>query len=234
MIEVIPAIIPGNFKDLDEKIGLVVGKAPLVHIDVTDSTMTSMSSWPYKRADQEFEAMQREERGMPFWEDVAFEAHLMIEKPEEKLHEWITAGAQRIIVHVEAFEDPELLHNFIKDFRAGLSATPFLALELGLAMNFNTPIEKVLPFVLDVDFVQLMSIRAIGYQGNTFEDKTFDRIKELKAAFPETIIAVDGGVNLENASALLEAGVERLIVGSAIYGAEDPEEALEEFLNLKD
>jgi ribulose-phosphate 3-epimerase len=231
MTEIIPAIIPENFEDLEEKLGLVVGRVPLVHVDVENGTLTPRSSWPYAGEMTSFLRITEEAEGFPFWEDVSFEAHLMVKHPEEIIEDWIKAGAERLIVHLEAFESDEEVSHFLSLIKNRFTEESlYLGIEAGLAVNINTPIESLFPHVLEADFIHMMSIKKIGSQGESFDRTIFERIEALKEHFPDTIISVDGGVNLEVAEELKDAGVARIIVGSAIFGSEDPEDALYDFL----
>lgn len=233
MSEIIPAILPKDFNDLEEKLGVVAGQVNMVHVDVTDGTLTKDSSWPYVGEQTEFLKIVDEVEGFPFWEDVSFEAHLMVRNPEDMFEDWIRAGAERIIVQFEVFKDSEELSETLNNFKKKFgSATTFVGVEIGLSVDMNIPLEEIYPHVLEVDFIHFMSIDSIGKQGNEFDSKIFDRIKEFKLKFPETIVSVDGGVNLDNVEELIQAGVNRLIIGSAIFGTENPEEALEEFLEI--
>ena len=77
-----------------------------------------------------------------------------------------------------------------------------------------------------------MGIARIGYQGEQFDERVIDRIKEFKKAYPYSIVSVDGGVNKESAPLLKEAGVDRLVIGSAIFNSGSPEENLQSFEKL--
>ena len=233
MVEIIPAILPEDFSDLEEKLSLVSGRVPMVHVDITNSTLTSKSNWPYSGDQTDFLKIVNEVEGFPFWEETSFEAHLMVNNPKEIIEDWILAGAERLVIHVESFESDSELSRTLDILKNRFDKdTTYLGIEVGLAVNMNTSLEKVYPHVLEADFIHLMSIDEIGEQGEKFDKKIFERIKELKEKFPETIIAVDGGINLENAPELIEAGVNRLIIGSAIFDTENPEESLEEFLEV--
>ncbi|MFZ2049226.1 MAG: hypothetical protein WAV25_02950 [Minisyncoccia bacterium] len=233
MSEIIPAILPKNFDDLEEKLGLMAGKVAMVHIDITNGTMTNNSNWPYSGDIREFLKITEEIEGFPFWEDVSFEAHLMVSKPEDIVEDWIKAGAERITIHLESYDNSDELSRFLallkNRFKEGAA---FLGVEVGLAINMSTPLEKLFPHVLEADYIHIMSIDEIGKQGHKFDSKVLDRIKLLKENFPDTIISLDGGVTLENVEYIKDAGVDRIIVGSAIFGANDPEEALLDFLDV--
>lgn len=145
-----------------------------------------------------------------------FEVHLMVSDPDKIVDGWAKAGAKRIIVHK--------LTDKIKSLRPKV--------KIGLAVELEQPLEEIFPLVPEADYVHLMSIEEIGAQGHEFEPKIFDKIKELSDRFPELVISVDGGVNLDNADDLLAMGVDRLVVGSAIFNAKDPLEAYINFLKV--
>ncbi len=233
MSEIIPAILAEDFEDLEEKLGFVAGKVAMVHVDVMNSSMTPGKSWPYEGEDEKFLRMTEEMEGFPYWEDMSFEAHLMVNNPEEIVEDWIKVGAERIIVHFESFEDKDALSRFLSRMKNQFSeASSYLGIEVGLAVSLHTPIEDVAPHVLEADFIQLMSIEKLGRQGGKFRTEVFRKVQDLKDRFPEVIISVDGGVNLEAAEELQRVGVNRLVVGSAIFGVEDTDEALYDFLEL--
>ena len=234
MIEIIPAILPEDFSDLEEKLSIIVGQVPMVHIDVSNGTLTRESNWPYNGESTDFLKIVHEVEGFPFWEEISFEAHLMVKNPAEIIEDWILAGAERIVIHIESFEDDSELSRVLAVLKNRFDKnSSHLGIEVGLAVNTDTSIEKIFEHILEADFIHLMSIDEIGAQGRKFDDRIFDRIKEIKEKFPETILAVDGGINLENAEQLVEAGANRLVIGSAIFGSENPEQALEDFLEIK-
>jgi ribulose-phosphate 3-epimerase len=233
MIEIIPAILPEDFSDLEEKLSIISGKVPLVHIDVTNGTLTKQSNWPYSDDASEFLKIVNEVEGFPFWEEVSFEVHLMVKDPTEIIEDWILAGAERIILHIESFDDESELSRVLSVMKNRFDKnSSHLSIEVGLAVNASTPLNKVYPHVLEADFIHLMSIDEIGAQGEPFNEKIFGRIKDLREKFSETIIAVDGGVDIENIEELVDAGANRLVIGSAIFGTENPEQALEDFLEM--
>ncbi|KND49091.1 MAG: ribulose-phosphate 3-epimerase [Parcubacteria bacterium C7867-005] len=233
MSEIIPAVIPKDFLDLEEKLGLVAGRLPMVHIDVTDGSFTPGSSWPYNDDIRSFLRIVEETEGFPYWEDVSFEVHFMVRGAGDLLDDWIKAGAERIILHLEVFDNPEELSRLLNDLRNRFSlSSSHLGVEVGIAVCLDTDLERLWPHVLEADFIQLMSISEIGKQGSKFDERVLDRVSSLKAKFKDTIISVDGGVNMDNVKQLIERGVDRLVIGSAIFGASDPEEAIEDFIEV--
>jgi ribulose-phosphate 3-epimerase len=134
-----------------------------------------------------------------FWVDIDidFEAHLMVKEPDQIIGKWVERGAKRIIVH-----------------SLGGGTAKLGGVEIGLGVEIDIPLEEIFPVVPQVNFVHLMSIDALGTQGDNFEPRIFDRIKEVKEKFPQLPISVDGGIGLENFQKLIEVGVDRLIIGS--------------------
>lgn len=231
MKEIIPAIIPEDFYDLQGKMSLVAGLAPLVQIDVLDGKFTPEASWPYNvEEDKNFLDIVRGEKGFPYWEKIDFEVDLMVEDPFTFWEDWFNAGAKRIIFHIESKTNWETIiaefkkHSVEKDL-------PFYT-ELGFAINIDTPLEKLLPVIAHADFIQCMGIARIGFQGEPFDERVIEKIKEIKKHYPEMIVSVDGGVSLENAQALIEAGATRLVSGSAIFEDSDISSIIGEFRNL--
>lgn len=221
--EIIPAILPRDFTELEEKIGLVKDAVKTVQIDVCDGQFTPQASWPYRKHDDSFEKIIHEDDGLPGWEKLNFEIDLMANKPEERVEEWVTAGATRIILHVESKGDVEQAIKMLKD-----------RVEIGLALNIDTPISEIGNPRLgiaegSVQFIQLMGIDHIGFQGQEFDVKVVDKIKAVKKMCPQFPVSIDGGVSLANARQLIDAGADRLIVGSAIFDSDNFLEAIKEF-----
>src|SRR5574337_1281408 len=102
MVEIIPAVIPEKFSDIEHEVQKVKDLVKLVQIDIDDGRFVEAKSWPYVGDTGEFEKLIKEEIGLPFWEDVDYEFHLMIENPEQSLENWIRLGASGIIVQVES------------------------------------------------------------------------------------------------------------------------------------
>jgi len=230
MSEIIPAILPKNYEDLKDKISLVRGWAPIVQIDICDGVFVPSRTWPYESTstDLHFTRILNEEEGLPFWEDIDFELDLMVADAVENFDLYNKLGAKRIIFHIEAVKD---LKDF-QDFLEGIDPYMREVTELGVAINPSTPHSNLFPLIPYIDFVQCMGIDKIGFQGEEFNGKILDNIKILKEKYPELIISVDGGVDLETGAKLVDVGVDRLIAGSAIFNTEDVIGAIENFKNL--
>lgn len=232
MTEIIPAIIPKSYEDLKEKMSLVNGLVPLVQIDILDGKLTPEPSWPYLRqdVDPDFDLILKEELGFPFWDFLDFEVDLMVKDPENVWLDWITAGASRVIFHIESSKN---ISELVKEFRnKTVSKGSPLYVELGIAIDINTPNEKLYPLVESVDFVQFMGIEKIGFQGETFDERVVEKIKSFKNQYANITVSVDGGVNFDSAPMLIEAGADRLVSGSSIFQSNDIEEAIEKLKSL--
>ncbi|MDO8430427.1 MAG: hypothetical protein Q7S72_00340 [Candidatus Taylorbacteria bacterium] len=221
-MEIIPAILPKNFKEMEEKIEMIKDFCEFVQIDICDGKFVPSITWPYWKTDENFEAILREERGMPSWEKVNYEFDLMIDNPTvDDARKWLSAGAEKIVLHLESSEDL----NPIIDVLHGL-------VEIGVAISNTGKIEDLSKYIDRIQFVQIMGIRKAGFQGQKLEPGTVDKVKEIKAMFPNIKVQVDGGVTLENASLLKNAGVDRLVVGSAIFESEDIMETFNKFKSI--
>jgi ribulose-phosphate 3-epimerase len=220
-VEIIPAILPKDFNELEEKIGLVQGFVKTVQIDVCDGQFVPNATWPYRKHDETFDKIIHEERGLPAWEKLDFEIDLMIniKKPED-IQNWVLAGASRIIIHVESKGDIA---------EAIILASP---LEVGLALDIETPIDVIEQYKDWIKFIQCMGIDHIGFQGQAFDAKVIEKVKSIKARYPELLVSIDGGVSLDTAPLLIAAGADRLVVGSAIFDSENAIDAVQKFKSL--
>lgn len=232
MLEIIPAIMPRNYEDLKNRVALVRGIVPLVQIDICDGVFVKNQTWPYDEKDNDtsnFNLIMEEKEGMPFWEDIDFELDLMVVDAVENFPVYMKLGPKRIIFHIEA------IGNFseFKDFLEGLDTYIRDTVQIGIAINTKTNIENIFPLVNYVDFVQCMGIEHIGFQGEGFDEKVLEHIKTLKEKYPDIIISVDGSVNLDTAPELIDAGVERLVIGSAIFKSNDIKETVNMFESLE-
>lgn len=220
MTQVVPAIIPKTKEQMEEEIKEVSGFAKLIQIDISDGVFTPFKTWPYNGRDTEyFDMLKNEEEGWPRWEDVDFEVHLMIKNPEESISDWIHTGAVAIIVHIESTEH---IDKVIDACRAS-------SLQVGLAIKPSTNLDRIKPFAEFVDFIQVMGSDLLGKHGEELDEKAVDKIKEIRHKYGDKIIAVDIGVNQDTKGILIDAGANKLVSGSDILEADDPEE---EYNNL--
>ncbi|HEC32767.1 MAG TPA: hypothetical protein ENI63_00725 [Candidatus Kaiserbacteria bacterium] len=221
MIEIIPAIMPDNYNDLLRKSERVKGVVPYAQIDVMDGKFVPSISWPYDdEGIKRFESMVNNDEMLPYWEEIDYEIDLMVENPEHIVKDWIKLGARRIIVHFESTnrlrEIIAILDDRVLEEKDLVAVAP---VEFGVAISSDTSFDSLFPYMYDIDFVQFMGIKKIGYQGEKFDENVIERIKGLRAQCPHLIISVDGGVSLETAPKLINAGVSRLVSGSSIFNS---------------
>jgi ribulose-phosphate 3-epimerase len=143
------------------------------------------------------------------------DVHLMIEKPERYLTAFKEAGADILTVHVEACIH---LHRTIQQIKE-------LGMKAGVAVNPHTPVSVIEPLIKEIDLVCLMSVNP-GFGGQKFIPATLRKITELRKmidlAGAVTLIEVDGGVTLENAPSIVEAGADVLVAGNTVFKSTDP------------
>lgn len=238
MTEVLPAIIPQSFEDLSCKMSAVKGIAKLVQVDICDGKFVPSKSWPYVGdLENHFEQMIEEAEGFPFWENMDFEADLMIKNPEESAEKWIKAGAKGIVLHIESSSK---ILELVKELRKtyGYFGDTLVNIEIGIALNIDTPNEVLYEFLESnmqgrklADFVQFMGIKKIGYQSQEFDEEVYEKISDLRKKYPDVVIGVDGGVSLDNCQDLVSAGANKLVSGSAIYDSENIKETIERLKN---
>jgi len=236
MGEIIPAIMPDSYDDLVAKAGRVHALVPLAQIDIMDGIFVRSKSWPYTtggvRADKHFVALTNQDEGMPYWEELDYEIDLMIAEPEKHIDEWLPLGASRLIFHIEAIKNHDAFwgNDIFKEGARDINGEKVI--QIGLAINPDTSLEILLPYIPQIDFVQCMGIAKIGYQGEPFDERVLERVNQLRVKYPNLAISVDGGVNQETAHLLKAAGANRLVAGSAIFGARDAGAAIRELINL--
>lgn len=151
-----------------------------------------------------------------FTDRASVDFHLMVDKPEEKIGEWIRIGAKRIIVHIEAVIDMKKVIDICRES----------SVEIGLALNPETPNAMILPWINDVDLILFLGVHP-GRGGQEFIPEVLDKIKSLRQNFPNVKIGIDGGVKKENIEELKNTGVDVFVVGSGILKSPDIKESIE-------
>lgn len=228
MAEIIPAILPESYRELVDKLDSVAGHAKTVQVDICDGGYVPSKTWPYLKGplseDSMFEEIISQEQALPHWDIIDFEFDLMVRDPHTKIPDFIAAGAKRIIIHKASVTDEEL-DAIIADYGKHSDELGPFDVELGLALKPTD--EPAIPE--GFHFVQVMGIEHEGFQGQDFDPKAVELIRGLRATYPKLIISVDGGVNLDNGRELINAGADRLVVGSALFEDIDFSGTLKEF-----
>lgn len=231
MTDVVPAIMPDSLDDLKGKMSRVVGRVPLVQIDIMDGLFVEARSWPYTTGGpQEFQTFIDEEEGFPYWDRMDFSVDLMVRDPLSRIPDWVAAGAHRVIAHIESAPDLDALVAYMEgdDAADGLG----LGAEFGLSIDTTTPNETIEPYIDRVHVIQCMGIETIGLQGQPFDERVLDKIAFIKERRTKTRISVDGGVNLNTAKLLVDAGADILVSGSTIFESDDIVDTIEQLKAL--
>ncbi len=214
-IPIVPAVIPNSEAEV-VTMTKTLAFSHEFHLDLVDGQFVPATCWP-------FEPLGEAVAVKPHTDKYTLEVDLMVANPIKAAKEWIKAGADMLVFHIESVD----LASFV-DF-VQHTDTP---VTVGVSFHGETPVEALLPYAVHADYVQIMAIHTIGSQGQPFDERTFDKIKKIRSEFPQLPISVDGSVNKETIARLVRAGVDRLIVGSAIVKQGNPAEAYEELCAL--
>jgi ribulose-phosphate 3-epimerase len=210
-----PSVLSAPFGRLAEAIQTVESAgADWLHLDVMDGKFVPNISFgqPVVRAIRSITSLP-------------LDVHLMIEDPGRYAQDFVKAGADSLTVHLEACTHLHRNIHQIKD----------LGIKAGVAINPHTPVESLLPVLADLDLVCLMSVNP-GFGGQAFIPSTMSKLHALNQYRQERGlrfgIEIDGGVDLSNALALMEAGANVLVAGQSVFGQADPAGAVRSFKAL--
>jgi ribulose-phosphate 3-epimerase len=205
-----PSILAADFANLEREVKMInESQADWIHVDIMDGVFVPNISL-----------------GIPVVEAInkhatkPLDVHLMIVHPEKIVEAFCKAGAKVITVHVEACAN---LHRNIQQIKA-------LGAKAGVAINPHTPVNVLSEVIADIDLVCVMSVNP-GFGGQKFIENTYSKVKELKALIQQkkssALIEIDGGVNLQNAQALLDAGADVLVAGNFVFSSPNPKETIQ-------
>ncbi len=200
-----PSILAADFGKIHAEVEMLNNsEADWVHVDVMDGAFVPNISFGFPVI-KAIKAVSK----------IPLDVHLMIEKPERYLKDFKEAGADILTVHAEACPH---LHRTIQQIKE-------LGMKAGVALNPHTNVDTIADVLEDLDLVCLMSVNP-GFGGQKFIYNTIPKTKKLKGMIDErnanVQIEIDGGVGLQNAEKLLQAGARVLVAGSAVFKAEDP------------
>lgn len=224
MAEIVPAIIPQSFEELEEKVSLMVGYVDMVSIDIVDGVFAPPKTWPYNSGDSyAFQNMLDGDQLLPYVEQIAYELDMMVENPLQYIEDWLQVGVSSFVIHTEACRDNafEIVRSLKEQGK-----------HVGIAIKPRESIDVLEPFISEIDFVQLMGNDNIGHNGVKLDESIYEKIHTVKERYPYVTISIDIGVNRETAPRLVEAGATKLVSGSGIFGKEDPIEEINFYQSL--
>lgn len=205
MAIIAPSLLAADFLELGKACAMLnTSEAEWFHLDVMDGVFVPNISY-----------------GLPIIEQIKktstkeMDVHLMIVQPEKYITAFKQAGATILTVHYEACPH---LHSTLQQIKAqGMKA--------GVALNPHTPVDVLRDIIFDIDVVCIMSVNP-GFGGQKFIEHTYEKVKALKQLIVQhhatTLIEIDGGVTLDNASRLVAAGADVLVAGTTVFKAADP------------
>lgn len=195
-----PSILSADFNVLGEQIQTVAkAGAQYIHVDVMDGIFVPSISY-----------------GMPVIKsvrkstDAVFDVHLMITEPVRYIRDFVDSGADIITVHVEACKD---IDETIRDIKA-------CGVRAAVAINPETPVDKIMPYLDDIDMALVMSVHP-GFGGQKFIPDVLDKVRIIRSYYRDNNmdkdIEIDGGINFDNLLEVLEAGANVIVAGSSVY-----------------
>jgi ribulose-phosphate 3-epimerase len=208
LIRVVPAILTDNALAFNKMVQQARTYTDYVQVDIMDGQFVPSKSITWEQI-----------TGLP--PGLNWEVHLMVKNPETQMAGYKKAGAIKTIFHFEATSNPVKV----------IAAARQLGLQVGLAVNPETPVERILPLTERIDSVLFLSVHP-GFYGATFVPEVLDKIVELRRARPKLTIGIDGGVKENNIFQIAKTGVNEIFVGSAILMQPDPGEAYRKLLLL--
>jgi ribulose-phosphate 3-epimerase len=204
-----PSMLSADFANLQKDIEMINrSEADWFHLDIMDGVFVPNISFGFPVV-----------KHIKKYAKKPLDVHLMIVQPERYVEEWKNVGADILTVHYEACTH---LHRTVQQIKAA-------GMKVGVSLNPHTAVSLLKDILPELDMVLVMSVNP-GFGGQSFIKQSLSKISELREmadiSNPNLIIQVDGGVDKNNYKQIVKAGANALVAGSAVFGADDPEEAI--------
>lgn len=215
MALIAPSILSANFLNLSQDIKMInESAADWFHLDVMDGRFVPNISFGLPV----IAAIKREANKI-------LDVHLMIEEPGKFAEDFRNAGADILSVHIEACPH---LHRNLQQIKS-------LGMKAGVAINPHTPVQQLFDVLHDIDVVCMMSVNP-GFGGQRFIQHTLEKIAQLKAEITrrntQTLIEIDGGVTLDNAKEIIDAGADVLVAGNTVFNSANPTDTIRQLKSI--
>lgn len=202
-MQISPSVLAADFTNLKKELKRVE-TADFIHLDIMDGHFVPNISFGPD--------IVKQLRGVS---DVKFDLHLMISHPLKYIDKFVSAGVDIICFHIECEDDTKEVIEAIK--KAG--KLPALAVKPG------TPVEAVYPYIEDLFMVLVMTVEP-GFGGQSFMEDQMEKVREIKSKYPQMLVEVDGGINRSTIETCSKAGVDIVVAGTGVFGAENAEEEI--------
>lgn len=209
MVVVIPSINVSDFGELKARIKTVEKYVELAHLDVSDGIFTKHTSW---HDPTDLVGLKTK---------LKLEVHLMVDKPEKTIDQWLIKPISRVIFHQEATKDHHFLIEKIHNAKK----------EACIAIKPDTPWLKLFPYFDKVEMLQLLAVSP-GPSGQEFNEEVLHKIGHIRSLCQRCIIEIDGGVDKRVLKRCAKEGANLFVAGSAIFGAKSISKAIKELKNL--
>lgn len=172
--------------------------ADLYHLDVMDGLFVKNQTIDYTYLEQ-----------LKMSSTLLFDVHLMVQNPSRVIKKYASSGANILSIHYEAFDNDKAFIKALKKIRK-------LGMMAGIALDLDTSVETIRPFLKYCDLVLVMTVKA-GKGGQPFSEDALKKIKAIKKLDSRVLIEVDGGINKETSAKAVKAGADIVVSGSYIY-----------------
>ncbi len=209
MIKIAPSILSADFADMGKAVEYIDScGADFIHCDVMDGAFVPNITFGAGMV----KALRKHTK-------KPMDVHLMVDKPERYIDDFVDAGADFITIHFEATVHPHRTLEYIRS--KGVKA--------GIVYNPGTSVESLKYLIDSVDMVLIMSVNP-GFGGQKFIPSSLEKIKKVKEIVGDRdiLIEIDGGVNLQNANDIKKAGANVLVAGNSVFNAEKPEQVIKQ------